>query len=117
MQNEEIQERNDNNAVNRSHDGSLNESDGYETAAEETDDEHESNEYTEKTVDRMEDNVDTPQDAENAPQTGHHMQLRNWQNVDYALFSKRRVKQLVQKVKKVTKKVSKKYKVKVRDMF
>ena len=44
------------------------------------------------------------------------MQLRNRENVDYALFDKKGVKQLMQKVKKVTKKVGKKYKVKVRDM-
>ena len=62
VQNEETRERNANNVMTWNHDESSNESDGYETAPEDSDDGSESIE--EKTVDRTEDNEQIPQEAE-----------------------------------------------------
>ena len=103
------------NEDNPRDDHSSNTSDGYMTPAEE---EESVDTNAEASVNPSDDNPVPVDEPTIDPQANRHpIRLREHQDIDYAVFNRKGVKQFLQKVKTNAKKTGKKYKVKVRDMF
>ena len=110
-----LQERQIEEENNPRDDHSSNGSDGHMTPAGEAEN---VNTDAEAIVNPPDDNPVPSNEPIIDPQANRHpMRLRERQNIDYAVFNRKGVKQFLQKAKTNAKKTGKKYKVKVRDMF